>query len=315
MNAKHYIKVAYYLSRTFAYIKHVHFYHKQVKYGIDKEKRPFLQFNNKVFHSFYPTERELQSFDLLNRFYPKSFQKSHYRVMRDFLTRYIYPHMMPTLKPHYPTYLLSGFHGQHKDAIDDIKGKYLRDELKVVFSIKEDDIIINGGSYLGFGDLRVSEINTLGKIFAVEAENKCFEILRLNLNTNGVKNVHPLNNALWNKSEKRSLLTTDTQANSLIDQIVKEANKQIIDCITVDKIVETYSPKKVDFVSLTLNGAEVETLDGMKETLSLYKPRIRLAGWYFRGNDPIWKISSEKLKLFNYKVVVGKRGSVYAYHK
>jgi FkbM family methyltransferase len=298
----------------YAFIKHIRLYHNQVKYGVVENKYPFIKYKNKIFYGFYPPEKEIMTFNLLKWFLPRDFQKTHYRLMRDFITRYIYPHMMPTLKPHYPTFLLSGFHRQHKDAIDDIRDENLRNELKDIFSIKHDDVIINGGAYIGIGDIRVSEMNPNGKIIAVEAEKANFEMLKLNLKSNNVNNVLPLNNALWNKKRKMEMDTTNLQANSLVEGIVESTDKQTVECITIDEIVRSKCLKKVDFVSLTLNGAEVEALDGMKETLSLYRPRLRLAGWYYRGNDPIWKISSEKLKRFNYKVVVGKRGSVFAYN-
>ncbi len=317
MIIKHQIKHFYSLYSIiyfFAFIKQIRLYHSQLEYGVDNQYQcPFIKYKDKIFFGFYPTEREAGTFDLLKRVLPNDFQKTHYRLVRDFITRYIYPHMMPTIKPHYPTCFLAGFHGQHKDAIDDIGNKYLRNKLKEIFTIKYDDVIINGGAYIGFGDTRVSAMNPNGKIIAVEAEKACFEMLKVNLDNNGVTNVTALNNALWNKNETMELGTTNLQANSLVDGIVGSTDKQTVECITIDDIVDSYSLKSIDFVSLTLNGAEVETLDGMKETLSLYRPRLRLAGWYYRGNDPIWKLASEKLKRFDYKVVVGKRGSVYAY--
>lgn len=316
MNLKQLIKYFYsYYSiiHFYAFIKHIHLYHDQVKYGVDKNNYPFIEYKNKIFYGFYPSEKEIGTFNLLKRFLPNDFQKTHYRLLRDFITRYIYPHMMPTIKPQYPTFLLSGFHGQHKDAIDDIRDRNLRNELKDIFSIKHDDVIINGGAYIGLGDIRVSEMNPNGKLIAVEAEKACFEMLKFNLDSNRVANVMTLHNALWNKKGEMELGTTNLQANSLVDGIVGSTDKQTVECITIDDIVDSYSLKSIDFVSLTLNGAEVETLDGMKETLSLYRPRLRLAGWYYRGNDPIWKLATEKLKRFDYKVVVGKRGSVLAY--
>jgi len=295
-----------------------------MEYGFDEKNRPFIRYENKVFHGFLSSERERNTFHMLKSFLPHGLMETHYRLMRDFLTRYIYPHTMPTLKPNYSTFFLSGFHGQHKDAIDDIRDKSLRNKLREVFRIKDDDIIINGGAYIGFGDLRVSELIPNGMMVSVEAEKKCFNLLQLNLKRNGIKNVIPLNNALWSESIKKELSTTDLEANSLVGEVIEQVilNRQLnvsdiqqtINCITVDDIVKSNSLKKVDFVSLTLNGAEVETLDGMKETLSVHKPRIRLPGWYLRNGVPIWKLCSEKLKTFNYKVVVGKRGSVFAYY-
>ena len=40
-------------------------------------------------------------------------------------------------------------------------------------------MIINGGAFMGFGDVRISEINHNGKIISVEASKECFDILNL----------------------------------------------------------------------------------------------------------------------------------------
>ena len=89
---------------------------------------------------------------------------------------------------------------------------------------------------------------------------------------------------------------------------------KLVGTVTIDELVRIHSLAKVDYVSLTLNGAEVEAIDGMKETLTTHCPRIRLAGWYVR-EAPIWEICSEKLKRFDYKIVIGKWGSLFAYKK
>ena len=65
-------------------------------------------------------------------------------------------------------------------------------------------------------------------------------------------------------------------------------------------------------LSLTLNGAEVETLAGAAETLTHFRPRIRLAGWYSRDGRKIWQITQEQLAGHGYDVFVGKRGNVMA---
>ena len=84
--------------------------------------------------------------------------------------------MMPTqtVNSIYPKYILSGFHGQHSDAIPHIKNKRKQKYLNEIFTILDDDVIINGGAFLGFGDLRVSQINSNGKIIAVEASGGLF---------------------------------------------------------------------------------------------------------------------------------------------
>ena len=65
-------------------------------------------------------------------------------------------------------------------------------------------------------------------------------------------------------------------------------------------------------LSLTLNGAEVEALEGAKQTLKNLRPRIRLAGWYSRGGKKISELAREQLLTFGYQVFIGPRGNTLA---
>ena len=129
----------------------------------------------------------------------------------------------------------------------------------------------------------------------------------------------PIHCALWNVRELRSLGVSSFQANTLVPretrprantEAVNAAQFETIEAIPIDDLVDLYALERVDFVNLTLNGAEVEALEGMKKTLLQYKPRIRLAGWYVRDR-PIWEICQTIIRKFNYRVIVGDRGNVF----
>ena len=65
-------------------------------------------------------------------------------------------------------------------------------------------------------------------------------------------------------------------------------------------------------LSLTLNGAEIEALEGATETISRFKPRIRLAGWYKRDGELICDLTKKQLEKHGYKVIIGPRNGVCA---
>ena len=85
--------------------------------------------------------------------------------------------------------------------------------------------------------------------------------------------------------------------------------------VTIDSLVRDHALKKVDMLSLTLNGAEVEALEGAKQTLRNFRPRIRLAGWYSRGGKKISEITMEQLLTVGYEVFIGPRGNTLAVPK
>jgi len=90
------------------------------------------------------------------------------------------------------------------------------------------------------------------------------------------------------------------------------ATVERVKTITVDKIVEMYGLNKLDLLSLTLNGAEVEAIKGAQRTLTDLRPRIRLAGWYTRGGKKISALTKVQLEALNYRVFIGPRGNTMA---
>ena len=68
-------------------------------------------------------------------------------------------------------------------------------------------------------------------------------------------------------------------------------------------------------ISLTLNGAEVEALNGATRTISNLRPRIRLAGWYQRNNEFICDVCKQYLEKLDYFVYIGKKKGVLAIPK
>jgi hypothetical protein len=77
-------------------------------------------------------------------------------------------------------------------------------------------------------------------------------------------------------------------------------------------VVAAHGLVRLDMLSLTLNGAEPEALDGAANALRALRPRVRLAGWYTRGGEKIWSLAKPRLEAHGYRVHVGRRGNVLA---
>lgn len=241
-------------------------------------------------------------------------ETNEYLFLKDYITRYVYPHMLPTYSPEGSIRSLYGFHGQHKDSIAHVQDIYLKNKLYEIFSPLPDDIIIDCGAYVGYGELRMSPYLSSGTIISIEASPQCFKLLKRNVEKNSLANVIPVNKAIWKQNGKLNFRIGSRQQNSLIAEITGKNNStdEQVDSISIDSLSSTYSLRKVDFVSLTLNGGEPEALMGMKNTLTTFGPRLRIAGWYKRKGIPIWRICKDFLKDYGYKTIVGQRGNVFA---
>jgi FkbM family methyltransferase len=262
---------------------------------------------------FWTEPKNIEVYELLEDELPREMPVTHFRLVKDYLNRYVYPHMRPDLKPDgYSVDQMWGFHGQHKDAIDDQQDPQSRARLTAAFRPKPDDVVIDGGAFLGIGDLRMSRDLTAGRIVAIEANRACYELLCRNRDYNKITNLTAQNRALWSGRGTLELDVGYAQANTLVADVAEGDRKQSVETINIDALVEELALPHVSMISLTLNGAEVETLDGAQTTLDRHRPRIRLAGWYTRDSVPIWKIAKEKLERHDYDVFVGQRGNVMA---
>lgn len=250
---------------------------------------------------------------LLRADLPDALPESHFRLVKDFITRYLYPHMRPDLKPAAGSAdELFGFHAQHKDALADLADAGARAALASAFQPRADDVIVDCGAFLGFGAIRMAEFLTAGHVYAIEATTACHELLARNMAYNRITNVTHLHRAVWNKAMTLDLQTDFAQANTLVREVLTGRNTEPVKTITLDQVVEKFGLAKLDMLSLTLNGSEVEALDGARATLADLRPRIRLAGWYKRSGTPIWAITKRTLERYQYRVFVGPRGNVMA---
>jgi FkbM family methyltransferase len=288
----------------------------RLSHGVDGAT-PWIEFKGGPRLYGFRTEPENRSMHyVLRHDLPPDMPVGHLRLIKDCLNRYLYPHMRPDLKPSgYSVDQMFGFHGQHKDAIADFDDPAIRERLTAEFLPKADDVIIDCGCFLGFGEVRLAPDLIDGHIYAIEAVQECYDLLYRNLEENGLTNVTPIRRAMWNEETELEIECSFAQANSLIREVHTGEKRQVVRTITVDDIVAEYGIKKLDMLSLTLNGAEVETLEGATDSLSKFKPRIRLAGWYSRDGRKIWEITKDQLEKYDYEVFVGHRGNVMALPK
>jgi len=236
--------------------------------------------------------------------------------VKDYVTRWLYPHMRPDLRPEgYGLERLHGFHGQHKDNIASVADAAQRDRLMRAFKPGAADVVIDCGAFLGFGAIRIARDAPAGRVFAVEASRECHALLKRNVEANGAANVTPLHRGVWNSVTELDLESSFAQANSLVAEVHKGERRQLVPTVTVDGIAAEFKLARVDMLSLTLNGAEVEALAAATDTLTRLRPRIRAAGWYSRGGQRIADLIKPVIERAGYDVFIGPRGNVMALPK
>jgi len=299
-------------------LEHVHRLVPEMRFG-DDDTVPWLEREGLRFFGFANTPKETEQLALLQRFMPREMPAGHYRLVKDYVTRFLYPHMRPDVTPegiHSGNW--GGFHGQHKETLADYApcdadghGAGL---LPKAFAFRPDDVVIDGGCFIGMGDIHVAGLVPGGHVYALEADAACHALLERNLSFNAVANVTGFHRAVWNTDTVIDLESGSAQANSLVSEVVAGQEKRPVRTISIDQLVAERDVRKVDMISLTLNGAEVEALEGAAETLRRFRPRVRLPGWYTRQGVAIKDLAVKALASAGYRAWATPRGNVLALH-
>lgn len=271
-----------------------------------------------VLYGKWPTQFEREIYTRWRDSIAPTISEDTIRVAMDVILRYLYPHAMPQLTMPYPRRGRKCFHLQHIETIEDLPGlsRARKNELKEIYSPKPGESFLDIGAYIGYGTIRLSkELGAGARIIAVEPDPDSLRLLECNVLCNNLSNVTIVPKAVWNRAGAAlDLHKRSRQASSLIANAVDPRGFVSVQTTTVDAILEDVDGCCVDITSVTVNGAEVEAVEGMKDTLYRCRHiRLSIAGWYKRGNQRICDIISPILRQSGLEVAIGQKGGVLAW--
>lgn len=239
----------------------------------------------------------------------KSTKFKFFGILWDIVSRYKYPQAIPIAPPYPSAYRRSCYH--HSGSIVDMK---ISPERKLLltekFTPRLGDVVLDVGAYIGYGTMKLSEmVGSGGKVIAFECNPEIWKLLVKNISENRLSNVTLVERAAWNKNEAVMLGEAELQGRSLI-----EGSKTLkVIGATVDSVVEELGLSKINLISLTINGAEIEALQGAKGTLERFHPNVSAIGWVYRNRQPVWKTTKPFLESIGYTCLVGGHGRVIAW--
>ena len=307
---------AVWLRRCRAVIDHINQFDPSLTFGEDGDG-PWLQLptGGPRLHGFPTDPGKAEVHRIISPAFHRDVPVERFRLVLDYINRYLYPHLRPDLRPSgYSESQMFGFHGQQKDELR-VSPVERRIALLEIFRPKRNEVVIDCGPFLGFGEVRISPELGQGRVIAVEASEPCYRRLSRNLSENGISNVTALHRAVWNCETEIELKTGHAQANSVFEDIALGRDIQKVKTVTIDGVARDQGLERVDVISLTLNGAELEAIDGAHQVLTNLRPRIRAAGWYLRDGEPIWLHLTRRLEPFGYVCLSGTRGGFFAFPK
>jgi len=168
------------------------------------------------------------------------------------------------------------------------------------YKLKPNDIIFDLGAYHGLYSFYAVSLQKNITVYAFEPDKKNFKILKQNIINNNLKNIIPINKAIYNKKGKVSF--TEQGMGSMID----DSGKIEIETTTIKSIMNKYKIKKINFIKMDVEGAELEIVDDFFKN-NLPCTNFAIASYHIVNNEKTHIKLEQMLKKNKYKVITANK--------
>lgn len=147
--------------------------------------------------------------------------------------------------------------------------------------INSESVCVDVGANIGYYTLLMAK--KCKKVYAIEPDKECFEILKINVEKNNLKNVVLLNVAASNKKEKKYLIKDkenqgnskiETSPNPSLNKAGKVNYSNIIFTDSLDNIL--INEQYISLIKIDTQGWEPQVIEGVKNILKRDLPTLFL---------------------------------------
>ena len=151
------------------------------------------------------------------------------------------------------------------------------------------DYFLDVGAHIGKYSLQAAKkIGNNGRVIAVEPTPVTFKILKQNIRINNLRNIIPLRIAGWNKECVLQLFLVDNYScNNILGDRYSIDNVSI-KARRLDNVLNELGVGRLDWIKIDVERAEYEVLQGLKNSLKNYNPRVIVEIWN-KNKEKIFK--------------------------
>jgi len=164
------------------------------------------------------------------------------------------------------------------------------------YEIKKGDVVIDAGASIGVFSLCTAKmVGSNGIVIAFEPDNSNYEILQKNVKLNNLDNIITLKKGLWSRNENLDFYNDNSETSHLIfDDVIDKSKIVKIPVVKLDDELKKLGIKKVNFIKMDIEGAEVESIKGCKNILKENKVNLAIASYHVIDGEET-RISLQKI--------------------
>ena len=146
-------------------------------------------------------------------------------------------------------------------------------------TVKEGDVVIEIGGHIGTSTLNYSHlVGPRGVVYSIEALPENFEILKRNIERNGITNVKAFHLAIVGDSSIDHIVLNKNPYNSgghsIFKMSVEEEARSVCPAMTLEAFIKTQGIDRVDILQMDIEGAEFGILLNTDKALLASIPQI-----------------------------------------
>jgi FkbM family methyltransferase len=143
------------------------------------------------------------------------------------------------------------------------------------------DYVIDGGACWGDTALYfAAKAGDEGKVFSFEFNDENIAVFQKNLCLNPAlsKNIRHFPNALWSKSGETLSFSPGGPGTALSAPSGRPETS--VKTMHIDWLVGTGTAKKIDFIKMDIEGAELQALKGAEQTIKKFRPKLAITVYH-----------------------------------
>ncbi len=181
------------------------------------------------------------------------------------------------------------------------------DNYQFYYKVKKGDAVLDAGANVGILSILFSKlVDKNGHVYIFEPDQHNTKMLKDNLSLNKLQQNYSLHNELlWNTNDEIDFQESGTVASSALwfsgnENIVKKQT------VTLDSWCHQNDIRRLDYIKMDIEGAEVAAVEGCKEVIKKFKPNVAIASYHMVNNVPTYIQLEAFFKSINYPFITKK---------